>query len=127
MHPSLKLPHLKTYTVLLVSLLVCLTTAFAQPLPRGTVSGQVNATANKPLEFTTMMLLKAADSTLVKGAISDVAGKYAFENVGAGWYLVLAQQVGFRKTYSAPFAIDAAHPALEMPALTPKSRSLSSR
>ncbi len=125
MHPSLKLPHLKTYTVLLVSLLVCLTTAFAQPLPRGTVSGQVNATANKPLEFTTMMLLKAADSTLVKGAISDVAGKYVFENVGAGRYLVLAQQVGFRKTYSAPFAIDEAHPALEMPALTMPEESKS--
>ncbi len=64
-----------------------------------------------------MMLLKAADSTMAKGAISDAEGKYTFDNVGAGQYLVLAQQVGFRKTYSAPFAVDEAHPALEIPTL----------
>ncbi|GAB3959484.1 outer membrane beta-barrel family protein [Spirosoma harenae] len=63
------------------------------------------------------MLLKAKDSTLVKGSISDVDGKYVFENVGAGRYLVAAQQIGYRKTYSAPFAIDESHPALELPTL----------
>ncbi|GAB3805408.1 outer membrane beta-barrel family protein [Spirosoma humi] len=63
------------------------------------------------------MLLKANDSTLVKGAISDVDGKYAFENVGAGNYLIAAQQIGYRKTYSAPFAVDEAHPAVSVPAL----------
>ncbi|QMW00394.1 outer membrane beta-barrel protein [Spirosoma foliorum] len=97
--------------------LLTLTTAFSQVLTRGTVNGQVGTVAGKPLEFTTMMLLKAKDSTLVKGAISDVDGKYAFENVGAGQYLVAAQQIGFRKTYSAPFAIDEAHPTRELPAL----------
>ena len=64
-----------------------------------------------------MMLLKATDSTLVKGAISDASGKYTFESVGAGRYLVMAQQLGYRKTYSAPFALDEAHPAIELPTL----------
>ncbi|QDK78567.1 TonB-dependent receptor [Spirosoma sp. KCTC 42546] len=98
-------------------LLLTLTTAFGQVLTRGTVNGHVGTQAGKPLEFTTMMLLKAKDSTLVKGAISDIDGKYAFENVGAGQYLVAAQQIGYRKTYSVPFAIDEAHPAHELPAL----------
>lgn len=93
------------------------TTTVGQVLTRGTVSGQTNSAAGKPLEFTTMMLLKATDSTLVKGAVSDIAGKYAFESVGAGRYLVMAQQMGYRKTYSAPFAVDEAHPAVELPAL----------
>lgn len=105
-------------TFLFLILTLYLKTAFAQPLPRGTVSGQVNATTGKPMEFTTMMLLKAADSTMTKGAISDVAGHYSFDNVGAGQYLVVAQQVGYRKTYSAPFAVDEVHPAIEMPVLT---------
>ncbi|MBC7571958.1 MAG: TonB-dependent receptor [Spirosoma sp.] len=112
--------------LLLFSLLLSMTVVFAQPLPRGTVSGQVNASAGKPMEFTTMMLLKAADSTMVKGAISDIDGKYAFENVGAGRYLILAQQVGFRKTYSVPFVVDEARPAIEMPTLmmTEESKNL---
>ncbi|GAB2578003.1 TonB-dependent receptor domain-containing protein [Spirosoma areae] len=106
-------------TILLFPLLVLLTfsTAVSQVLTRGTVNGQVGTVAGKPLEFTTLMLLKAKDSTLVKGAISDAEGKYAFENVGAGKYVVAAQQVGYRKTYTAPFAVDEAHPALELPAL----------
>lgn len=107
-------------TTLSFTILILLTwsSVFGQVLTRGTVGGQVGNAAGKPLEFTTMMLLKATDSTLVKGAISDAAGKYGFENVGAGRYMVMAQQLGYRKTYSAPFALDETHPATELPALT---------
>ncbi len=115
-------------TLLSVSILslLSLTTAFGQVLTRGTVNGRVGTVAGKPLEFSTLMLLKAKDSTLVKGSISNVDGKYAFDNVGAGQYLVAAQQIGFRKTYSAPFAVDEAHPAVEVPALsmTDETKSL---
>ncbi|MFD2936789.1 TonB-dependent receptor domain-containing protein [Spirosoma flavum] len=109
---------MKTILPLSIFTLLTLSTAFGQVLTRGTVHGQVGSVTGKPLEFTTMMLLKAKDSTLVKGAISDTDGKYAFENVGAGNYLIAAQQIGYRKTYSAPFAVDEAHPAVELPALT---------
>ncbi|MDB5242274.1 MAG: TonB-dependent receptor, partial [Spirosoma sp.] len=106
-------------TILTFALLSLLTwtASLAQVLTRGTVSGHVSSAASKPLEFSTMMLLKAADSTLVKGAISDAAGKYQFESVGAGRYVVMAQQMGYRKTYSVPFAVDDAHPAVEVPGL----------
>lgn len=116
-------------TTLSFSILILLTwsTVFGQVLTQGTVSGQIGNAAGKPLEFTTMMLLKATDSTLVKGAISDAAGKYAFENVGAGRYVVMAQQLGYRKTYSVPLVVDEAHPAIELPALvmTDESKRLS--
>ncbi|GAB3018442.1 outer membrane beta-barrel protein [Spirosoma pulveris] len=108
---------MKTILSLSILILLGLSTSFGQVLTRGTVIGQVGTVAGKPLEFTTMMLLKAKDSTLVKGAISDADGKYAFENVGAGNYRVAAQQIGYSKTYSAPFAIDEANPAAELPAL----------
>ncbi|AQG80434.1 outer membrane beta-barrel protein [Spirosoma montaniterrae] len=108
---------MKTTFLCSIFFIAALTTAFGQVLKRGTVSGQVATTSGKPLEFTTMMLLKAQDSTLVKGAISDTDGKYAFENVGAGNYRVVAQQIGYRKTYSVPFAINEAQPAFELPAL----------
>ena len=117
---------MKTTFSLLIITLLTLSTAFAQVLTRGTVNGQVGTVAGKPLEFTTMMLLKAKDSTLVKGAISDADGKYAFENVGAGQYLVAAQQIGYRKTYSTPFAVDETHPAVELPvmAMTDETKNL---
>lgn len=108
---------MKTTFYTFILSLIALTTSFGQILTRGTVSGQVATVAGKPLEFATMMLVKAKDSTLVKGAISEVSGKYAFENVGAGQYRVAAQQVGFRKTYSATFTIDETHPAIELPTL----------
>ncbi len=111
-------PHTFLRLAFFSLVLLTLSTASGQVLTRGVVNGQVGTVAGKPLEFTTMMLLKAKDSTLVKGAISDAEGKYAFEQVGAGRYLVAAQQIGYRKTYSAPFAIDEAQPALELPALT---------
>ena len=109
---------MKTIALLISSFVLTASVAVSQPINRGTVRGQVGTAQNKPVEFTTMMLLKATDSTLVKGAISDADGKYLFENVGAGRYLVSAQQLGFRKTYSAPFAIDEAQPAYELPAMT---------
>lgn len=108
---------MRTLVYLPALLFICSLTAFGQPLTRGLVSGQVTA-AGKPLEFATIMLLKAQDSTLVKGAISDAAGKWAFENVGAGRYVVAAHQVGFRKTYSAPFVLDQTRPAAELPQLS---------
>ncbi|MFD2573282.1 outer membrane beta-barrel protein [Spirosoma soli] len=117
---------MKTTFYLLIFTLLALNTTFGQILTRGSVNGQVGTAAGKPLEFTTMMLLKAKDSTLVKGAISDATGKYAFENVGAGQYLVAAQQIGYRKTYSPTFAVDEAHSSVELPALamTDESKNL---
>ena len=118
--------HLLLWTTFYGLLLLTLSTASGQVLTRGTVNGQVGTIAGKPLEFTTLMLLKATDSTLVKGSISDIDGKYTFENVGAGRYVVAAQQIGYRKTYSAPFAIDEKQPALELPrlAMTDETKNL---
>lgn len=114
--------------ILIVTALLILgwTSVAGQVLTRGSINGQVATTSGKPLEFSTMMLLKATDSTLVKGAITDVSGKYVFESVGAGRYLVMAQQMGYRKTYSPAFALDEAHPAIEIPtlALPDESKSL---
>ena len=75
---------MKTLSAFVTLIIFTLSTTFGQVLTRGMVQGQVKSVAGKPLEFTTLMLLKAKDSTLTKGAISDLDGKYAFENVGAG-------------------------------------------
>ncbi len=101
----------------MAGLLTCPAAMAQTPAFRGKVNGTVLNASAKPLEFATMMLLKAADSTLVKGAVTNAAGAYEFEGPGEGRYLVMASQVGYRKTYSEAFILDASRPAVTLPAL----------
>lgn len=104
--------------------LVILPDMMAQTL--GTIKGNVAQQSDKPLEFSTLMLLKSADSSLVKGAIADAAGTFSFERVAAGTYRVSAQQVGYTKTYSDLITIDDAHAVVQLPPiqLTEETRKL---
>jgi outer membrane receptor protein involved in Fe transport len=101
-----------------LAVLLSLPASFAQTAFTGKVHGTVQDGAAKPLEFVTLMLLKAQDSTLAKGAVTDAAGAYAFEGIREGRYLVAATQMGYAKTYSAPLVLDATHPAVALPVLT---------
>lgn len=89
----------------------------------GTVSGEVRDAAGKPLEFVTILLVKAQDSTLVKGAISDAAGRYTIDNVAAGAYRVATSLVGYQKVFSAVYTIDADHLKVTVPVLTTREDS----
>jgi iron complex outermembrane recepter protein len=70
-----------------------------------TISGRIVDAAKKPAEFVTVTLNRAADSVLVKGAITDADGKYQFDAIKNGNYFVIAQQVGFKKAKSTPLSI----------------------
>lgn len=116
-----------TLSLLLLFLSACIV-AFGQSTSKSIISGQVKTTAGQPLEFATVLLVKATDSTaLVKGAISNATGAYAFENIAPGQYRVGAQQVGYAKTYSPPFAVEAGQLGVTAPALalTEASKNLS--
>jgi outer membrane receptor protein involved in Fe transport len=78
----------------------------AQTTPPVKVSGQVTQAANKPVEFATITLLKATDSSLVKGAIADINGQYEFEQVKPGKYRIAAAYVGLKKAYSPAFEVN---------------------
>lgn len=103
---------------------------FAQIPGRTTITGTVTNLAGKPIEFATMMLLPAADSTaeqIIKGAVSDSAGQYVFENVAVGSYRVAITAVGYQKTVSAPFVVGTDQALVNGPTLAAKedSRTLS--
>ncbi len=98
---------MKTFTSLVAALLLLTTALFAQSPGRGKVSGEIKENNGKPLPFATVLLLKAKDSTLVKGAITSETGYYEVENVIEGRYLISANMVGFQKTYSAAFDLKA--------------------
>ncbi|MBC9931887.1 outer membrane beta-barrel family protein [Chitinophaga qingshengii] len=85
------------------------------------IAGKVVRTGEQPMEFATVTLLKAGDSSLVKGAIADINGKYEFEQVKQGKYLIAAAAVGMNKTYSKPFEMGTG--AINIPVLAMEAAS----
>ncbi|MEL5993653.1 TonB-dependent receptor domain-containing protein [Hymenobacter segetis] len=78
---------------------------------RVAVSGSVLA-AGAPVEFATITLHRAADSTVVKSEFSDARGRFQLEAPSGARYRVSAAQVGFVRFWSAPFELPAAGLAL---------------
>lgn len=72
----------------------------------GIITGTVIEDSGEPLPFANVLLLRTTDSTLVKGEVTDMAGKYAIQNVPAGDYLLLVTMVGYATSYSKPFSLN---------------------
>ncbi|GAB3844719.1 outer membrane beta-barrel family protein [Hymenobacter terrigena] len=79
------------------------------------VRGKVQSAGSNPIEFATVTLHRAADSTVVKTEFSDNQGVFLFERAAAGRYLVSAAQVGFGRQWTKPFEV--ADQAVELPAM----------
>ncbi|HQZ75030.1 MAG TPA: TonB-dependent receptor [Chitinophagaceae bacterium] len=107
---------MRKYLTFCYLLFVCTTGVFAQQ-KTGKVSGQVQDINNKPLSAVSVSLLKTVDSALVKTAVTGKDGKYEFENIADGEYLILTSAVGFEKIYSNSFSIAATSNSVEVAAL----------
>ncbi|MDZ7898973.1 MAG: TonB-dependent receptor [Arcicella sp.] len=84
---------------------------------QGKISGQITDDKNKIVEFASVTLLKAKDSTLVKGALSDQNGTFEFEKIPLGNYLVNISQMGYKKFYTPQFSVDSDNPNVKLPNL----------
>ena len=72
--------------------------AFAQQ-----ISGNVKDQESKALAGSTISLLNAKDSSVVKLALSNNDGRFSFSEIKAGHYLVSASHIGFKPGYSTSF------------------------
>lgn len=68
-----------------------------------TISGYIKNQSGVGVEFISVLLLSAKDSAMVKGAITDLQGKYLLSNIAAGQYIVSASGIGYDKTFSQVF------------------------
>ncbi|MEO6730677.1 MAG: TonB-dependent receptor [Ferruginibacter sp.] len=68
------------------------------------VTGSVTDQNNKPVAAATVSLLKSADSSLVKAAISDRSGKFEIAIAKKGSYLLSYSLVGFETKYAPVFS-----------------------
>ncbi|OON70119.1 TonB-dependent receptor [Hymenobacter sp. CRA2] len=80
------------------------------------VSGAVRSAAGAPIDYATVTLHRAKDSTVVKTEFSDDKGQFTFESAPGGQYVVSASQVGFGRQWSRPFEV--AGEKVVLPALT---------
>ena len=69
----------------------------AQPAGPGRVAGTVQeAASGQPVPFADVLLLRAADSTLVTGTQTGLDGTFAAEHLAVGRYIVRTQVLNFR-------------------------------
>jgi iron complex outermembrane receptor protein len=69
------------------------------------ITGVVKDQQGKGLEKSTVSLLNAKDSSVVKLATANADGRYTFSSPKAGNYLVTATYVGYQASFSAPFEV----------------------
>ena len=108
--------NMRKYLTFCCIFFVCSANIIAQN-KTGKVSGQVQDQSNKPLAAVSVSLLKLADSSLVKTAVTGKDGKYEFESIADGEYLILTSSVGFEMTYSSSFSVSEASNAIQVAVL----------
>ena len=72
---------------------------------QSSIRGIIKDANEKPIEYATVLLLKASDSSLVKGAMSGASGIYSFKNTSKGTYLISSTFTGMTQAWSKVFNI----------------------
>lgn len=79
-----------------------------------TITGAVIDGSQKTIESATIALVRAKDSSTVKFTAADKTGKFAFDNIPDGKYLVMITAVGHQKGFSEAFEISAANSTVQL-------------
>ncbi len=71
------------------------------------ISGFVFDDQGQPVDYASVLLLQPADSSLIKGSLTDSTGQYLFEAIPEGSYLVAVNFIGYEDAYSEVFELHA--------------------
>ncbi|MEO5581606.1 MAG: carboxypeptidase-like regulatory domain-containing protein, partial [Saprospiraceae bacterium] len=104
---------MKHFLASILALLICQLT-FSQVKTKA-ISGTVKDIQSESVAGATLKLLNASDSALVKEEITANNGKFQFDNLQNGNYLITITGVGFKKFTSASLTIDDAHTSIVLP------------
>lgn len=85
-----------------IGALLCAQTSL---LAQISVAGLITDENKQPLGYVSVALLNAADSSLVKGALTDAQGKYRLEQVMPGKYQIQASMVGYSVQTTEEFEV----------------------
>lgn len=108
---------MKKKITLLYLLLVAITQLSAQSNGKAMVDGFIRNEKSEAVDFANVLLLNPADTSLIKGAITDSSGYFSFEDLKDGKYLIQANLIGYQPAYSAVFELNTANPRFRIPSL----------
>lgn len=77
---------------------------FAQITP-SSIRGRVFNENNIPADGATLVLLRTADSVVVKAVITDKNGQFRFVNIQPDSYLIIVSKVGSSKIHTGPYQL----------------------
>lgn len=82
---------------------------------QGLIKGRILGTGDLGAPFATVRLLSAADSSMVKGVITDENGNYSLQEVPTGLFVLEVSSMGFEKYFTGSFSFDLSESPKEMP------------
>ena len=96
-------------------LFILLKNNFAQPIlkpntgigPASVLAAFIDSKTNKPIEYATVSLIKAKDSTLITGTTTTKKGEIKLENLPFGSYKLKARFIGYQTFYTNSFDLTA--------------------
>jgi iron complex outermembrane recepter protein len=91
---------MKKLSILLTTILITVFSVTRAQNPTAKLSGKVGDTKQAAISSATISLLRAKDSSVVKMSVSGADGRYEFDNLPQGSYIVVVSAVGYEKSYS---------------------------
>jgi len=94
---------------------------------KGKISGTVIDGNTRTIESATITLLRVKDSSVAKMSVADKSGKFEFENIAEGKYIVSITAVGHEKGFSETIDINASNLAVALKTieLVPQTKAIS--
>jgi len=86
--------------IIAIAILLSSYPAYTQSKLEGRVTGD-----NQPLGGATVLLLRSTDSALMRGSVTAINGRYVFEKISPGSYIVSASTTEYTQGYSQPLAV----------------------
>src|SRR5882724_876715 len=116
----------KFMNLLLTAVLITLSSFSYSQVKYGKINGTVIDGSSKTIESATITLLRAKDSSIAKMGIADKTGKYSFDEVQEGRYMVTITAVGHQKGFSETFDVNSSNLSVTLKTieLIPQSKSM---
>lgn len=82
------------------------------------INGIINDAHHMPLAGASVVLVKKKDSLWRKTDIADNEGKFEFDHINEGNYVLTVTSVGYKKYVSEPFSVNAQHSNIILPVIS---------
>jgi len=88
------------------------------------LEGRVTGVNNQPIAGATVLLLRSSDSALIKGSVTVANGRYVFEEISPGTYIVSASTTEYSTGFSQGLVVNNENKEIPPLNLSPKISSL---